>query len=114
MATTTIVVHRDERRLIGLDFAPDLKVPLDSVDYVRILDPAGVDVTAELRGDPAVAPILDPTGYIVSVWKEERAAPSEQQPGTYRVKCRGISSDGEKPIVLGEGDRLILLKIVGD
>jgi len=111
---THLTAHRDERRLLGINFEPDLQAPLTSVDYVTILDPDGLDVTDEFRGDPPEDPTLDSTGYIVSFWKEPESASALQLPGIYRVKCKGTSTDGEEPIALGEGDRLILLKIVGD
>ena len=98
-----------------LDFTNDLPTgeTISSVDYVTILDAGGRDVTAEVRGSSPQAPSIDPTGKIVSFWKEP-ASGAEQPAGTYKVKCRAILTNSEKPIALGDGARLIFLEIVGD
>ena len=110
---TTVTAHRQERRLIGVNFADDLPTgaTISSVDSLTVLNAGGQDKTTEIRGVAPGTPSI--VGALVSFWKEI-ASGREQAVGRYRVKLRVLLSNAEKPIALGEGNKLIYLQIVGD
>lgn len=111
---TTLTAHREERRLLGIDFTEDLPAgeTIASVDYVKVYDAAGSEKTDEVRGPSPTAPSI--AGAVVSFWKEVATSATEQPTGTYKVKCRVTLSNAEKPIALGEANKLIHLHIVED
>jgi len=115
MSAPVIVAHREERRLIGIDFTQDLLETggtVSSVDEIKILDTDGGDITPQFRGATPPAPTL--SGNKISFWKEIAASASDQLPGRYRVRCRVIVDNAEEPIALDVNGKLVYLRIVGD
>ena len=113
----SFIVHREARKLIGVNFEDELEpgTVITGMDWLVILDAAGVDVTEEFRGEAPVAdPVIDNDELLVSFWKEPAADAAAQAAGTYKVKMRVMADNAEKPVPLGTGYRLIRLEIVGD
>lgn len=115
---TMLVKHREEERIFAIDFTEELdeiervfgtRPTVDSVDAFAVLNEADEDKTTEILS--GVAQAVDPQLRFLA---KIAASGSVQLSGIYRIKGRVILSDTQKPIALGDGDRLILLKIVGN
>jgi len=103
---STVHKDRDERKLLGINFADRLTsitgdvLTISAVDLLEIRDRDDVDVTAEFRTDEA-APTVD--GSHVLFYVTVRAS-TEQTPAQYSIRCIVTLSNGEEAIAKVQGN----------